>query len=312
MVQRTNRISVSRIALCALAMTLAPACTNAQAPAATEATAPAPGPAVWTLGDEDTTVHLFGYAQVVPEGTEWQSEAFQAAFAEADALVLESDGASPEAQGAIQGAMQSLGLQGDGGKLGDALSDEQTEEIGAFTETLGVPLQALAPMKPWLANVQVGVLAVSRRGYDLAGGPQPSIVAAATERGLPVHYLESPTALMNVMAGFPADVQANDLVHTVRSLRDKPDELDTLAGAWAEGDVETIGTILHGEDGAWSDPMIYDAMLIDRNASWADEITRMIDEETGTYFVAIGLGHLAGKDSLVTMLEARGQSVVRE
>jgi hypothetical protein len=46
-------------------------------------------------------------------------------------------------------------------------------------------------------------------------------------------------------------------------------------------------------------------MFTDRNARWADWIAARL-QTPGTVFVAVGAGHLAGKDSVLVRLAQKG------
>ena len=49
-------------------------------------------------------------------------------------------------------------------------------------------------------------------------------------------------------------------------------------------------------------------MLVRRNTNWADQIQTEL-EGSGTVFIAVGAGHLAGDDSVQNILERRGVEV---
>ena len=49
---------------------------------------------------------------------------------------------------------------------------------------------------------------------------------------------------------------------------------------------------------------------LEASARWAEWIEKRMDQP-GTVFIAVGAGHLAGKDSVETMLEAKGLEVDR-
>ncbi len=313
MVQSTNKIAMFKFSLAATAYLALSACSSAQIETQSTVSEPSPGPALWTVSDEDTTLHLLGLAPVLPTGTHWQTETIMTAFTAAGLVVMEADPTDPEAQAAQQAAIPALGLNTDGGTLSATLSEDQRAELNAITTALGAPLQALDVLKPWLASIQIGVLSISRGDYDLANTPAAALGALANEADTPVQSLEGPTFLLTLMAGFSESEQISMLMHTARTLRDNPTQQAQLADAWLAGDVETVGTILHGTDAsAWSSPAMYDAMLVQRNAAWAVEIERLLAEETGTVFVAVGLGHLAGEDSLVTVLSRKGTVFVRQ
>ncbi len=54
-------------------------------------------------------------------------------------------------------------------------------------------------------------------------------------------------------------------------------------------------------------PAAYRMLIADRNARWGQWIVNRLDQP-GTVFVAVGTGHLAGKDSVQQWLAARGIS----
>ena len=55
-------------------------------------------------------------------------------------------------------------------------------------------------------------------------------------------------------------------------------------------------------------PDTYRVMFTERNARWADWIAARM-QTPGTVFVAVGAGHLAGKDSVLVRLAERGISL---
>jgi uncharacterized protein YbaP (TraB family) len=52
-------------------------------------------------------------------------------------------------------------------------------------------------------------------------------------------------------------------------------------------------------------PETYRMMFSERNARWADWIAARL-QTPGTVFVAVGAGHLAGKDSVLVRLAEKG------
>ena len=73
--------------------------------------------------------------------------------------------------------------------------------------------------------------------------------------------------------------------------------------AWKRGDqsvfVRMLGQLETGS------PDTYRMMFSDRNARWADWIAARM-QTPGTVFVAVGAGHLAGKDSVLVRLAEKG------
>ena len=234
MVTPTNRKTASKIRLSALAVLFLSACASAHETPDAQSRTPATGPAIWTLSDADTTIHLFGYTQVLKPNTQWQSETYKQTFTEANIVVLETDSSSPEAQSEAQQTIQKIGLFTDGRTLSSVLTEDQQAEVNILTTSLGAPLTALNPLKPWLAAIQIGVLNISRQGYDLANTPSSVIAREAKAAGKDVRVLEGPTVLMQHIAKLPEAEHVGMLMHGVRTLRDRPDQTEKLNSAWVE------------------------------------------------------------------------------
>lgn len=54
----------------------------------------------------------------------------------------------------------------------------------------------------------------------------------------------------------------------------------------------------------------YERLIGERNRNWIKQIVAMLDRP-GTFFVAVGAGHLAGEDAVPLLLEQRGVAVTR-
>jgi uncharacterized protein YbaP (TraB family) len=82
-----------------------------------------------------------------------------------------------------------------------------------------------------------------------------------------------------------------------------------MEAAWEVGDDRALGRELVGELRE-EYPALYKVILKDRNAAWVDVVAREMDG-SGVAFVAVGAAHLAGPDSVQTLLRARGYKVER-
>jgi hypothetical protein len=76
-----------------------------------------------------------------------------------------------------------------------------------------------------------------------------------------------------------------------------------MQSAWKRGDQSVFVNMLDQLKAA--SPATYRMMFTERNARWADWIRARM-QTPGTVFVAVGAGHLAGKDSLLVQLAERG------
>ena len=53
---------------------------------------------------------------------------------------------------------------------------------------------------------------------------------------------------------------------------------------------------------------IYEKLFYERNRNMTDKIIKMLAQK-GTYFVAVGAGHLVGKQGIIELLSHKGYAV---
>ena len=80
-----------------------------------------------------------------------------------------------------------------------------------------------------------------------------------------------------------------------------------LLSAWREGDTQSLYTVAL-EPMQKNDPATYKQLMTDRNNNWLVKLEQMFKNDKSE-FVLVGAGHLAGEDSLLTLLENKGYQV---
>jgi uncharacterized protein len=81
-----------------------------------------------------------------------------------------------------------------------------------------------------------------------------------------------------------------------------------MLAAWTKGDVAGIARTFD-RDLAGS-PELEQALIQRRNANWSRWIEQRM-AQPGAVMIAVGAGHLAGKDSVIAMLQRQGYRVRR-
>jgi uncharacterized protein YbaP (TraB family) len=76
-----------------------------------------------------------------------------------------------------------------------------------------------------------------------------------------------------------------------------------MQDAWKRGEQTIFVRML--DQVRRSSPELYRTMFTERNSRWADWIAARM-QTPGTVFVAVGAGHLAGKDSVLVRLAEMG------
>jgi uncharacterized protein len=294
---RGNRLQAA--ARAAAAVALAACGQDAAGPAAQSLATPA----LWRVADADTTVYLFGSIHMLPPGVSWRSDAVNAAMAASPIVYFEADVLGDPA--AMLALVERLGRLPPSRKLSDSLSPEQSLKLGAVAARLGLSRPALDTMQPWYAAVVISDAAIRAAGYGPDAGVDTQLRQDATAAGKQLRFLETVEQQLSTLASLPWDVQLDYLDLTLAEAGEVKPLLGRMVAAWRSGDVATLANVLIDEDLARL-PALEDALLVSRNAEWADRISSLLDAEPGVFFIAVGAAHLVGDASVQAGLATRG------
>lgn len=307
---------VSLLATAAVAFAAFPATaqdTPSEAPAAVQALDPVPvqpaattdaDPALWVVKDADTTIYLFGTVHILRPGLGWFDEGVKTAFDGSDRLVLELVEPS---QAESQALFGKLAIDTSGKTLRSKMSEADRATYEAAMGKIGMPAAALDPLEPWAAAVTLSVIAIQKQGFDVNSGVEKQLSAAAKAANKPIEGVETMEYQLGVFDNIAEAEQIKFLTETARMIDDSGTFMDRMVGLWAKPDPESLGRMMN--EGLTS-RALYDALLTRRNANWARWIDTQM-QKSGTIFMAVGAGHLAGPTSVQALLPAYGLSAER-
>ena len=235
-------------------------------------------PALWMVTDGDTTIYLFGTFHALDGSAHWFKDGVKTAFQASDQLVLET-----------------------------VLPKPGTLSIPRTAVAVRPAVAKAGPAGSFAASTQMVMNATRRRGMSSAHGADAALRLAAEGSGKPIAGLESFEFQISMFSSLrpptkaqePTAAQAQDPA-TMTALSAA---LAQLQDAWVRGDMGTFVPML--EQMRLQSPEAYRTMFAERNARWASWIAGRLDQP-GTVFVAVGAGHLAGRDSVQAQLAAIG------
>ena len=248
---------------------------NMLAAAALVAASPQPSanvdPAMYIVRDHDTTIYLFGTFHALDGKSDWFNSQVKTAFDQSGELVLET------------------------------LIPEGPVHFSS------PPAMAVTPTASFLATTRMAIKAGRSQGMNVGNGADMILRRAAELEGKHVEGLETLESQLNMfkrMPGAPAPraPRAGEPVEPspMSSLSKTMTELQSV---WIRGDHNVFVRMLGQLE--QNSPDTYRMMFTERNARWADWIRARM-QTPGTVFVAVGAGHLAGKDSLLVRLAEKG------
>ena len=234
------------------------------------------GPAMFMVHDADTTIYIFGTFHALDGKSQWFDRDVKSAFESSDELVLET------------------------------LIPERPPQPVSFGPGFRPP--SVTPSASFLATTRMAISAGQAQGMQVDNGADMVLRHQAEAEGKPVEGLETLQFQIDMFNHMPSSTTTKPAVRSAAAA--DPNQMESLSkamsdmqSAWKRGDQSVFVTMLNELKTA--SPDTYRMMFTERNARWADWIKARM-QTPGTVFVAVGAGHLAGRDSLLVRLAERG------
>ena len=172
----------------------------------------------------------------------------------------------------------------------------------------GFPIEYMTKFRPLFLAVTIETLEYQKLGLDPRYGIDKYFLQQAEGNKLIIE-LESFDSQMDLFRTMTEKDQELFLVYTLNDLEDGRKNLDILMTAWSDGDSKIMEKVMFDplkEDRQLS--RIYEKLFYERNRNMTDKIVKMLAQK-GTYFVAVGAGHLIGRQGIIELLSHKGYAV---
>lgn len=264
-------------------------------------------PAIWVVKGPHATVYLFGTVHALQPDHPWQSAKIEAAIKESGTLWLEIP--NPDDSASMQPLILQLGMD-PAHTLSSRLTPDQVTKLNKAAAGLPGGAALLEPMKPWLAGMMLSLAPVLQAGYDPDSGVEFALKPEFTKVGKPVKGFETAEQQIHYFADMSDKAQLDFLTSELDDADTAADKLRQMVGAWYAGDLAKLDE-LNNADFRDKYPDLFQILVVKRNQNFTTQIEEMLKGE-GVSFVAVGAGHLVGKDGVPAMLQKQGYKVVRE
>lgn len=263
--------------------------------------------ALWRVEGRHNTVYLLGSIHALPPGDGGLPQVANAAYADAEQLVMEldMDDLAETGPAELLAVMQHSAVLPEGQSLRAVLgADYATVERRA--SDVGLDLAFLDRFAPWFVATTLLQLELAKRGFSPEHGIEQTLAARAAGDGKPIRGLETAEQQVAVLAGLPRPQQKRFLMMTLAEASQIDAELAELVDAWRTGDTESLARLLAREFDEFPD--LYRPLTEDRNRAWLPVIEDLLDDGDD-YLVVVGALHLVGRNSVIELLERRGYAV---
>ncbi len=257
---------------------------------------------VWALQGAHNTVYLAESVHLLKPGDSKLPAAFTHAYDDSTQLVMEMDLAKLDTS-SMSMWMLEHGRYPEGESLMQALGPDRYARVAAQATALGLPLEQLAMLRPWVVALTLTDLMYLQQGYDPESGVEEQLVARARQDGRTTAGLETLDEELGQLEHMSAEDQARFLELTLADLKDSGSDTDAMLKAWRTGNTAELASQL--SDAYQQFPELYRVLVKERNQRWLPQI-RMYLGLNHNVLIVVGALHVVGKGGLLDLLHGAG------
>jgi uncharacterized protein YbaP (TraB family) len=261
---------------------------------------PAAGsPTVWKVQGKHSTVYLFGSVHVLSPTVVWRDDKIEDLIHSADTFMFET----ALDQQAVTQLVESQGSLPPGESLRAMLPPVYQKDLDADLATIGIPEAGLDGRRPWLAGLGMAAIKMTKGGGQPTG-PDIQLSQEALSRGKPIRYFETIEQQMALLVPTDKKLELEEFEAFLKDFQNETMDVQPMVDAWLKGDDDALEALLMKNLG--KHPGARKAMFDDRNHRWVVTLKDILDNDSGTFFVTVGAGHLLGKTGVPALLHGAG------
>lgn len=244
--------------------------------------------------------YIFGTIHAICPTDMLPMEKFAPYLDKTDELILEVDLDDP-----LQIASMTKGvLLPDGKTFKQYLSAEEYAKVDEMVKThLGVSADNVATIKPGLLMITIlsskKAIGCAMDGYDKA------LMKEAVAKKKPVSGLETAEMQIAFLDTKPVEQQAKELYAMALDPQRAVAELKNMTEVYKLQDAEKL--LAASASMMESDKAFMTRLLDDRNAAWIAKLDEAVKAKPT--FIAVGAGHLGGKNGVLNLMKAKGYTL---
>lgn len=264
-------------------------------------------PALWSVSDADTTIYLFGTIHLLPQDYQWRTAKFDDAVARSQELVVETIVNENDPR-EMMNALASLAFTPGLPPIADRVPPAKRPALEEAIKKSGLPRASFDQMETWAAAFMLLGNQFRDMGLKSGAGVEQTLRSTFASQRKPVGQLETNKEQLGFFDTLPESAQRMLLEGAIDQPTEMNKDFSKMLAAWTRGDVKAIATSFnHDLSGS---PELKEALLKRRNANWSRWVEQRM-AQPGAVMIAVGAGHLAGKDSVIDMLKRDGYRVHR-
>ncbi|MFQ3235087.1 MAG: hypothetical protein ACI9C4_000641 [Paraglaciecola sp.] len=260
---------------------------------------------VWKVTSNEHSLYIGGTMHILAPQDYPLPKEYEQAFALAATIVFETDMQAVNSVEFQHKMMATMSYE-NGRRLRDDLSPDIYTALVAHLAQRDMSIAQFSTLKPSLVAIMLSMMELRMLGFTSIGVDQ-FYANAATKQGKQQRWLESPDQQLAFLASLGVGDEDQLIEYSLRDIKTMPQMIDELRSSWREGDIKKM-TQLSIVPFKADYPQIYQDLLVTRNNAWLPQIQRMLNDAP-IELILVGSLHLAGPDSVLAKLTAKGYSV---
>ena len=243
--------------------------------------------------------YLFGTFHLMCKNDIHLSNQLKTALAQSDTVYMEMDMDDPST---ILGGLLFMNMK-DGKTLEQLYTPAEYKKVKTFfTDSLHTPISFLQSMKPMLLEA---LLYPKLMPCKSVSGVEEELIKIAKQEKKEIKGLETMEFQASVFDSIPYSEQAKELLNSIDSLSTYKTMFDTMMNVYKSQRINEIEALFNKSEFGMKDHQ--DILLNNRNKNWVKQLK--IITKNNNVFVAVGAGHLVGKEGLISLLRKEGYTV---
>ncbi len=254
---------------------------------------------LWKITGKDVQApsYLYGTFHLLCPDDFSMPDTVQRAFRQTKQLYLEIDLDDPSMMAKM---MKGITMK-DGHTLKEYISEKEYDTCARiFKEKTGMPLGMMASYKPFMLTSML---------YPSMIGCEPIAFEKEFEKmakadSMDIKGLETIEDQLAVFDEVPYKAQAKMLVKSLHEMDKGKKQFNEMVALYKTKNVAALHDDVSGDTELGK----YETLLLDkRNSNWIPVISRTVAEKPT--FIAVGAGHLGGKNGVISLLRKQGYKV---
>ena len=242
---------------------------------------------------------LYGTFHLLCKDDIHMSDPLKRAIEAVDTVYMEMDMDDPSV---MLSGMMYMNMK-DGKTLKDLYSPEEYKRLeGYFSDTLKMPMMLFQKAKPYFL---VALLYPRMMDCATPSGVEQEIIKLVKDAKKEINGLETMQLQASVFDSIPYEWQAKELLKNIDSFPKYKNEFDAMVKVYKNQQMDSLESTMSKSE--FGGDEFSDFLLGNRNRNWVKQLNSIM-KKSGV-LVAVGAGHLPGKDGLIELLRKEGYTV---